>query len=118
MILVDTSIWIDHLHRSDSLLSSLLTTPGCAQIPSHDHGGALPRVDERSPDIPRAAFRSPSAALASHAEVLRLVELQELYGQGLSPVDAHLLAALRLSAPDRVWTRDRASGRAWPARNG
>lgn len=45
--------------------------------------------------------------LATHAEVLLFVELNAWYGVGLSMVDAHLLAALRLSSPDRLWTRDR-----------
>ena len=38
---------------------------------------------------------------------LRSLSRSVLYGIGLSLVDAHLLAALRLSARDRLWTRDR-----------
>ena len=49
----------------------------------------------------------PSSPLATPAEVLQFVELQASYGSGLSLVDAQLLAALRLSSRDRLWTRDR-----------
>ena len=48
----------------------------------------------------------PGTPVATHAEVLPFVESHALYGIGLSLVDAHLLAALRLSPADRLWTRD------------
>ena len=50
--------------------------------------------------------RSPR--VASHAEVLHLVESRRLYGRGLALVDAHLLAATLLTPGVRLWTRDRA----------
>lgn len=43
---------------------------------------------------------------ATHDEVLYLVDTHGLYGRGLSLVDAHLLASLRLSPGDKLWTRD------------
>ena len=49
----------------------------------------------------------PSATQATHLEVLSFVEAHALFGIGLSLVDAHLLAALRLSPSDRLWTRNR-----------
>ena len=42
--------------------------------------------------------RLPTANVARHDEVMRLVEQQRLYGLGLSYVDVHLLAAARLTA--------------------
>ncbi len=53
-----------------------------------------------------ATCRSPR--VASHAEVLHLVESRRLYGRGLALVDAHLLAATLLTPGVRLWTRDRA----------
>jgi predicted nucleic acid-binding protein len=38
--------------------------------------------------------------------VLKFIELHTLYGTGLSLVDAHLLAALRLDGTTELWTRD------------
>jgi hypothetical protein len=48
----------------------------------------------------------PSVPVATHLEVLHFVESHALYGIGMSLVDAHLLAAVRLSSADRLWTRD------------
>jgi predicted nucleic acid-binding protein len=106
MILVDTSIWIDHLHRSEAALSALLNEAQVCTHPMIIGELALGSLRDRQtilellPDL-------PSTPLATHAEVLRFVESQVLYGIGLSLVDVHLLAALRLSSPDRLWTRDR-----------
>jgi hypothetical protein len=50
--------------------------------------------------------------LATHREVLGFVEVHRLQGVGLSLVDAHLLAALRLSETALLWTRDRRLRRA------
>ena len=54
----------------------------------------------------------PSISRATDTEVLSFVELHALFGIGLSLVDAHLLAALRLSPSDRLWTGDRRLGAA------
>jgi hypothetical protein len=42
----------------------------------------------------------PSTPVATHAEVLRFVDANALYGIASSLVDAHLLAALRLSSSE------------------
>jgi hypothetical protein len=49
----------------------------------------------------------PGATAATHDEVLTLIERHDLAGQGIGYVDAHLLAATRLTEPARLWTRDR-----------
>lgn len=54
----------------------------------------------------------PSAPVAGHAEVARFVEAHKLYGQGLSLVDAHLLASVTLAPGSRLWTRDKRLRRA------
>ena len=51
--------------------------------------------------------RLPTANVAQHDEVMRLVDQQRLYASGLSYVDVHLLAATRLTAGASLWTRDR-----------
>ena len=48
----------------------------------------------------------PGVPVASHDEVLQLIESHALYGTGLSLVDAHLLAALRLSGTTKLLSRD------------
>ena len=49
----------------------------------------------------------PSTSMATDAELLSFVEVHALFGIGLSKVDTHLLAGLRLSPADRLWRRDR-----------
>lgn len=106
MILVDTSIWIDHLHRSEAALSALLNEAQVCTHPMIIGELALGSLRDRQ-TILGLLSDLPSTPLATNAEVLRFVESHILYGIGLSLVDAHLLAALRLSSPDRLWTRDR-----------
>ena len=106
MILVDTSIWIDHLHTPEATLSVLLNEARVCTHPMVIGELALGYLRDRK-TILGLLSDLPSTALATHAEVLLFVELHALYGIGLSLVDAHLLAALRLSSPDQLWTRDR-----------
>jgi predicted nucleic acid-binding protein len=106
MILVDTSIWIDHLQRSEATLAVLLTEARVCTHPMIIGELALGSLRDRK-TILGLLSSLPSTPLATHAEVLTFVDSNALYGTGLSLVDAHLLAALRLSSPDRLWTRDR-----------
>ncbi len=106
MILVDTSIWIDHLHRSDATLSELLNEAQVCAHPLVIGELALGSLRDRTTILELLADL-PSTPVATHAEVLAFVDSKILYGIGLSLVDAHLLAALRLSPSDRLWTRDR-----------
>jgi len=54
----------------------------------------------------------PAAPVASHSEVARFVDAHELFGQGLSLVDAHLLASVMLAPGATLWTRDKRLQRA------
>lgn len=106
MILVDSSVWIDHLHRADAGLVALLDGNEVAVHPMVIGELALGAI------VGRDAFLDllgalPPAVEASHAEVLRFVADRRLHGRGLSFIDAHLLAAVVLSVGARLWTRDR-----------
>lgn len=106
MILVDTSIWIDHLHRSDATLSDLLHEAKVCVHPMVIGELALGSLRDREAILGLLADL-PVAPVATNAEVLSFVDANSLYGIGLSLVDAHVLAAVRLSPSDRLWTRDR-----------
>jgi predicted nucleic acid-binding protein len=106
MILVDTSIWIDHLHRSEAALSALLNTSQVCTHPMVIGELALGSLRDRQ-TILGLLSDLPSTSKATDAELLSFVEAHGLFGAGLSLVDAHLLAALRLNPADRLWTRDR-----------
>ena len=53
-----------------------------------------------------ALIQMPQAVQARDGEVLGFIEAHNLHGQGVGYVDAHLLAAVRLTAGARLWTRD------------
>jgi predicted nucleic acid-binding protein len=106
MILVDTSIWIDHFHHSEAALSALLNEAEVCTHPMIVGELALGSLQDRRM-ILGLLSALPGTPMATPAEVLAFVEMHALSGVGLSLVDAHLLAALRLSSGDRLWTRDR-----------
>jgi predicted nucleic acid-binding protein len=111
MILVDTAIWIDHLHRAEPRLVSLLRDASVCAHPLVLGELALGSLRNRS-DVLTLLGHLPEVPLATHREVLDFVEAHGLHGVGLSLVDAHLLAALRLSETASLWTRDRRLRRA------
>lgn len=106
MILADTSVWIDHLRVGDAVLGDFLGRGGVLGHPFVTGELALGNLRQRD-IVLRALRRLPQAIVASHEEVLRLVERQPLYGLGIGYVDAHLLAAVRLTEGAKLWTRDR-----------
>ena len=106
MILVDTSIWIDHLHHPESALVRLLTQVRVCTHPMIVGELALGSIRDRE-RVLMSMDRLPKTSIATPGDVRTLVEAQTLSGIGLSLVDAHLLAGLRLSGIDRLWTRDR-----------
>ena len=111
MILVDTAIWIDHLHRAEPRLVSLLQDAGVCIHPMVVGELALGSLRNRS-EVLSLLAHLPEVPSATHHEVVDFVEVHRLHGVGLSLVDAHLLAALRLSETARLWTRVRRLRRA------
>jgi len=67
---------------------------------------ALGHLSQRQ-DILGLLTGLPSAEIATDAEVLGLIEAEQLYGLGIGYVDAQLLAATRLTADARLWTADK-----------
>jgi predicted nucleic acid-binding protein len=106
MILVDTSVWIDHLHQTDATLVGLLEQAQVCTHPMVIGELALGSLRNRAVVLELLADL-PGTPVAAHAEVLHLVESHTLHGRGLSVVDAHLLASSRLGGNHQLWTRDR-----------
>ncbi|HET7475340.1 MAG TPA: type II toxin-antitoxin system VapC family toxin [Dermatophilaceae bacterium] len=106
MILVDTSVWVDHLRRGVPALSAQLERNAIGVHPLVVGELALGSLRERQTvlDLLRALL---VVVQAEHEEVLHLVEQSRLHGRGLSIVDAHLLASARLTNGCRLWTRDK-----------
>jgi predicted nucleic acid-binding protein len=104
-VLVDASVWIDHLHRSDEGLVALLQASEVVMHPAvlgELACGTLPNRRE----LLSLWSALPPAAEVSPAEALRLIEEKRLWGKGLGWTDVLLVASALLS-PARLWTRDR-----------
>jgi len=106
VILVDTSVWIDHFRRGDSVLSDLLTSARILVHPLVIGELALGNLRQRA-IILDALQDLPRAHVATDAEVLQLIARHALYGRGIGYIDAHLLAAARLTPDTLLWTRDK-----------
>lgn len=106
MILVDTSIWVDHLRVGDSGLVELLNEGQVLIHPFVIGELALGIVRQREV-IFNALDNLPQAPVASHEEVMRFVVQNQLAGQGIGYVDVCLLAAIRLAPGSTLWTRDK-----------
>ncbi|MCW4461857.1 type II toxin-antitoxin system VapC family toxin [Sphingomonas sp. BT-65] len=106
MILADTTIWIDHLRHGDPLMAERLQSGLIFTHPFVIGEIALGSLRRRE-DILRALRRLPATTRARDEEVQILIERQPLYNLGIGYVDAHLLAAVRLTPGLRLWTRDR-----------
>ena len=105
MILVDTSVWIDHLRQGDSSLKQLLAQ---AQVMCHPMVvGELACGNLKSSSMILALLADlPGASVASEAEVLGFIQAQSLFGLGIGYVDVHLCASAKLHGV-QLWTRDK-----------
>jgi predicted nucleic acid-binding protein len=106
VILVDTSVWVDHLRSSDAGLAKLLQNGQVLVHPFVIGELALGHLKKRAM-ILTDLRRLPQAVLAHDAEVLHFIDNHTLYGLGIGYVDAHLLASVRLTADGTLWTRDK-----------
>ena len=105
MILVDTSIWVDHLRRGRADLAALLEGGEVLCHPFVIGEIALGQLRRRAEILGLLAVL-PSAPVALHDEVLGFIEAHRLAARGIGWVDAHLLASASL-AGSQVWTADR-----------
>ena len=106
MILVDTSVWVDHLHVGDEELAALLDDGEVLIHPFVIGELALGNVAERNHYL-AMLDRLPRITSVTDEEVLQLVKRRQLFGRGIGFIDAHLLAALELTPEAVLWTRDR-----------
>jgi predicted nucleic acid-binding protein len=106
VILLDTSVWIDHLRQQERKLKPLFEHKLILVHPfviGELALGSMPRYDL----ILRSLAELPQAKVASNEEVLWLIRQQSLQGSGIGYIDAHLLASAKLTPEGRLWSRDK-----------
>lgn len=104
MLLVDTSVWVNHLRRNEPRLAQALEDDQVLMHPFVLGEIACGSLRHRS-DILGDLGKLPHAVSAENAEVLTFLDQHRLYGKGIGWIDAHLLAAAVLSRC-QLWTLD------------
>lgn len=106
MILVDTSVWVEHLRRGLPSLAAALEQEAVLM-----HAFVLGELAcgnlKNRVEVLRLLRDLPMVQTASDAEVLAFIELRALMGRGIGYIDIHLLAAAKLAGDVPLWTRDR-----------
>ncbi|MBV9216281.1 MAG: type II toxin-antitoxin system VapC family toxin [Acidobacteria bacterium] len=106
MILVDTSIWIDHLRSTNAALHTYLQD---GSVMTHElviQELACGHIKGRR-EVIGMLQSLPVAPVATPREVLNLIERKGLHGVGLGAIDVHLIASALL-AKAKIWSRDKA----------
>ncbi len=106
MILVDTSIWMDHLRTGNNQLVDLLDH---SQVLAHPFviGELACRNLRKRKEILTLLNNLPQSPVASPAEALHFIEHNQLLGKGIGYIDVHLLAATALAEGTLLWTADK-----------
>jgi predicted nucleic acid-binding protein len=105
MILLDTSVWVDHLRRGDSLVVRVLKS-GQAGAHAFVIGElACGNLKSRAQVI-ELLQALPQLVMAADDEVLGFIDGHALMGRGVGYIDAHLLAAVTIGG-SLLWTRDK-----------
>ena len=105
MVLVDTSVWVDHFRRGEHHLANLLLD---AEVACHSFiigELACDNIGNRSNILTllRSLPLIPTVNLDEH---LYFAERNQLYGMGIGFVDVHLLASAKLAGTS-LWTNDK-----------
>ena len=106
MVLVDTSIWVDHLRKPKAELVRLLEAEAVLT-----HSFVIGELACGTLSNRRALLynlsRLPHVSAASDSEVLEFIERRGFMGTGVGYLDMHLLASAYLAVGVRLWTRDK-----------
>lgn len=109
MILVDTSVWIDHLRKPEPKLKQLLENDDVATHPYIILELALGSIANRAQFLKNLALLH-QVPVAEVAELRELIEQRKLFRRGIDVTDIHLIASVLFSQSIRIWTRDRRLG--------
>jgi predicted nucleic acid-binding protein len=105
MVLVDTSVWIDHFHKSNLSLSNLLEEGFVFVHPFIIGELACGNIKNRK-EIFKLLHSLPQIKVAEYDEIIYFIENNKLYGKGLGYIDIHLLASCKIDNA-KLYTRDK-----------
>jgi len=106
VILADTSIWIDHFRSGDNELIKIIADDLLLCHPAIIGELALGNLRDRTSVL---AFLNMQreAVVATHDEVMTMIEKHRIFSMGIGYTDAHLLASVLLDRRTSLWTRDK-----------
>ncbi len=109
MVLVDTSVWVDHLRSGDDQLRELLLASQVAMHPMIIGELACGNLSNRR-QLQEYWQHLPGVQCAADDEAMYVLESRNLFGRGIGFVDLHLVAACLLSHDTLLWTQDKRLG--------
>jgi len=106
VILADTSIWIDHFRGGDNELIKIIGDDLLLCHPAIIGELALGSLRDRTSVL---AFLNAQreAQVATHDEVMTMIEKHCIFSMGIGYTDAQLLASVLLDRRTSLWTRDK-----------
>ena len=106
MVMVDTSVWINHLRQGDALLAALLQQGIVAIHPFIIGEIACGNLSNRE-YLLGLLSALPQAPAATNEEALVLIERRQLMGRGLGFIDIHLLGTTLIHGAMSIWSTDK-----------
>ena len=106
MILVDTSVWVDHLRRSNPTLD-MHTRNRTAMMHPMALGELVCGMFSNRAEQLRVWRALPRIDHHPHEAVIDWIESERLMGRGIGFTDAHLLYSTVQRPQTRLWTRDK-----------
>lgn len=104
-VLVDSSVWINHIRTPEAALERLLTGGNVATHPFVIGELSLGHIRTREKVIASLA-QLPRVPVVAHDELLLFVRANKLSGTGIGLADTYLLASAKLDGA-QFWTADR-----------
>jgi len=106
MILLDSSVWVDHLRSGDAGVSDVLENGSVLMHPFVLGEIACGSLGKKRGEILRLMSDLPQGPVATDEEALHFIDNNALMGRGVGYIDVHLLATVALAGA-KLWTRDK-----------
>lgn len=110
LVLADTSVWVAHFRRPDSLFQELLAADRilCHPLIVLELAcGTPPSPRERTIEYLK---KLRQVVVATNDEILRLIQSKRFHDSGCGAIDMSLLASVLLTPSTVLWTLDRNLG--------